>query len=135
MSLDFNSLGLQSSIEDAVMQFSIMADEMERNRQMAAIVNHQSSKRDAVLVAGAEASVVQKELLEQQLESIKRQNELLLDNYNKMKEMYDDQVQTNQEAKEDLKNSRRFNIWMMVIAVIAMFAAIASPIATILVSK
>ena len=40
-----------------------------------------------------------------------------------------------QESREDLKSSRIFNRWMMVIAVIAMLAAIASPIVTILVSN
>ena len=49
--------------------------------------------------------------------------------------MFDAQVEANKEAKEELKRSKRFNIGMMIIAIIAMFAAIAGPIATIWVSK
>ena len=49
--------------------------------------------------------------------------------------MYDAQVQSNSEAKEDLRRSCNFNAWMMVIAILAMLAAIAGPIATILVSQ
>ena len=49
--------------------------------------------------------------------------------------MFDAQVEANKDAKEDLRRSRTFNTWMMVIAIIAMFAAIASPIATIVVGK
>jgi hypothetical protein len=41
----------------------------------------------------------------------------------------------NQEAKEDLKRSKRFNVAMMIISAVAMLAAIAGPIVTILVSK
>lgn len=106
---------------------SLIADEMRRNRR-------QSAQKDATLVAGAEASIAQKELLEQQLEVVKKQNELLCDNYAKLKELYDAQVQANIEAKEELKKSKRFNAWTMVVAVIAMLAAIASPVVTLWVS-
>ena len=87
------------------------------------------------MVAGAEASIAPKELLEQQVEIIQKQNELLSDNYTKLKEMYDAQVEANKEAKEELKRSKRFNIAMMIIAIIAMLAAIAGPIATLWVSR
>ena len=66
---------------------------------------------------------------------IQKQNELLSDNYSKLKEMYDAQVEANKEAKEELKRSKRSNLIMMIIAFIAMLAAIAGPIATILVSR
>ena len=91
--------------------------------------------REERMVAGAEASIAQKELLEQQVEIVQRQNALLLDNYLKLKEMFDAQAEANQEAKEELKRSKRFNFVMMIIAIIAMLAAIAGPIATIWVSK
>ena len=48
--------------------------------------------------------------------------------------MYDAQVQTNIESNDELDRSKKFNAWMMVIAIVAMLAAIAGPIATILVS-
>ena len=49
--------------------------------------------------------------------------------------MFDAQVEAGKEAKEELKRSKQFNIAMMIIAIIAMLAALAGPIATIWVSK
>lgn len=135
MNLDLNSLNGTLSVANSALMASKIADEVERNQRLAATMARQSAARDATLVAGAEASIEQKELLQQQLEIIREQNALLCDNYEKLKEMYDAQVQENESAKEELKRSRRYNAWMMVIAIFAMFAAIAGPIATILVSQ
>ena len=66
---------------------------------------------------------------------LNQHNEQLLNNYKKLEEMYSAQKESNEEAREDLRKSRVFNGWMMVIAIIAMLAAIAGPIATILVSR
>lgn len=134
MDFNFNDLKWNLSTATSALRASAIADEMEQNQRMIAEINRQSAKRNATLIAGAEASVAQKELLEQQLEIIQKQNELLYDNYDKLKEMFDAQVQANRETKAELKQSKRFNAWMMVIAIIAMLAAIAGPIATILVS-
>ena len=134
MDFNFNDFKLDLSTATSALRASAIADEMEQNQRMIAEINRQSAKRNATLIAGAEASVAQKELLEQQLEIIQKQNELLYDNYDKLKEMFDAQVQANRETKAELKQSKRFNAWMMVIAIIAMLAAIAGPIATILVS-
>lgn len=90
------------------------------------------AQKESILVAGAEASIGQRELLAAQLEVIQKQNELLADNYGKLKELYDTQVQSTQDAKEDLLRSRRYNIVMMVISIIAMFAAVAGPVITLL---
>lgn len=137
INFDFNDIKLDLSAISAAnsaMQASIVHEQMERDRQLASEISRQSAKRDATLVAGAEASIEQKELLQQQLDIIREQNSLLCDNYNKLKEMYDAQVQTNIESKAELDRSKKFNAWMMVIAIVAMLAAIAGPIATILVS-
>lgn len=134
MDLNFNDLKLDLSAANSALRVSAIADEMEKNQRMISEINRQSAKRNATLMAGAEASVAQKELLEQQLEIIQKQNELLYDNYDKLKEMFNAQVNANQETKAELKQSKRFNAWMMVIAIIAMLAAIAGPIATIWVS-
>lgn len=135
MNLDLNSLNGTLSVANSALMASKIADEVERNQRLAATMARQSAERDATLVAGAEASIEQKELLQQQLEIIREQNALLCDNYEKLKEMYEAQVQENESAKEELKRSRRYNAWMMVIAIFAMLAAIAGPIATILVSQ
>ena len=97
--------------------------------------NQREAAHRAKLEAGAEADIAQKELLQSQLETLREQNGLLSENYEKLKAMYDSQVEANEAARNDLKSSRKFNAWMMVIAIIAMLAAIAGPIATILVSR
>ena len=107
----------------------------EESLHAVAQANKEKNEREERMVAGAEASIAQKQLLEQQVEIIQKQNELLSDNYTKLKEMYDAQVEANKEAKVELKRSKRFNLAMMVISIIAMLAAIAGPIATIWVSK
>ena len=116
-------------------QLSRIQDETERGWQLANEISRQSAKQNATLVAGAEASIAQKELLEQQLKFTQEQNKLLSENYDKLKEMYDAQIKANQEATSELVKSKRFNKWMMFIAIIAMLAAIASPIATLWVAK
>ena len=133
MNLDFSDLK-HSTINNAsdVAEFNRRQEEVFRDIAQA---NQARIEREEKMVAGAEASIAQKELLEQQVEILQKQNNLLSDNYSKLKEMFDAQVEANKEAKEDLRRSRKFNKWMMVIAIIAMFAAIAGPIATMVVSK
>lgn len=139
MNYDLDNLKSDSPIATSAKQFSDISREIARSQQTLVESSREAAKeaakRNATLVAGAEASIEQKELLQQQLEIIREQNALLCDNYEKLKEMYDAQVQENESAKEELKRSRRYNAWMMVIAIFAMLAAIAGPIATILVSQ
>ena len=133
MELDFSGIN-QSFANNA----SIIADlnrRQEESLRAVAQENQERIEREEMMVAGAEASIAQKQLLEQQVEIIQKQNELLSDNYTKLKEMYDAQVEANKEAKVELKRSKRFNLAMMIIAIIAMLAAIAGPIVTFLVSR
>lgn len=132
MGLDFS--GFNQSIANSASTIAEMNSLNEKTLRAAERANQEKIERERRLVAGAEASIAQKELLEQQVEMIQKQNELLSDNYSKLKEMYDAQVEANKEAKEELKRSKRFNLAMMIIAIIAMLAAIAGPIATFLVS-
>ena len=134
MNVDLGSLKETLSAVNSAMRVNTIAEEMAHGERVAAAIARESAKRDATLVAGAEASIEQKELLQQQLEMIREQNMFLCDNYEKLKEMYDAQVQANIAAKTELDRSKRFNAWMMVIAIIAMLAAIAGPVTTILVS-
>lgn len=131
--MDFDNKKLRDELQQAnsAMQAAAITDEIKRNQQLNNEVNKQNAERNAMFVAGAEANIAQKELLEQQLKTMKEQNELLADNYNKLKEMYDAQIVSYKEAKEDLKRSRRFNIGMMIISIIAMLAAIVGPIITL----
>lgn len=134
MNVDLSSLKETLSAANSAMRVNAIAEEMAHGERVAAAIARESAKRDATLVAGAEASIEQKELLQQQLEMIREQNVFLCDNYEKLKEMYEAQVQANIDAKTELDRSKRFNAWMMVIAIIAMLAAIAGPVTTILVS-
>lgn len=133
MGLDFSSIN--QSIANSASVVAEINRQQEETWCAVAQANQERIEREERMVAGAEASIAQKELLEQQVEIIQKQNELLSDNYTKLKEMFDAQVEANKEAKEELKRSKRFNIAMMIIAIIAMLAAIAGPIATLWVSR
>ena len=133
MNFDFGDLN-RSAINSA----KTLAEQnrlQEERLRCVAQANQARIEREEKMVAGAEASIAQKELLERQVEILQKQNNLLSDNYSKLKEMFDAQVEANKDARNDLRKSRIFNAWMMVIAIIAMFAAIAGPIATIVVGK
>ena len=150
-------------ISPAINSAQRLSAQMEESYAVIDQINREKARRDAKIVAGAEASVAQKELMEEQLVELKSQNDILAEqlkaeqaqrevleehlkvtteqntllssNYQKLEEMYNEQKESNEEAREDLRKSRVFNGWMMVIAIIAMLAAIAGPIATILVSR
>ncbi|GEM_PF-2436478 len=127
---DFNQ-----SVANSAAMLSEINRQHEESLRAVAQAKQEKIEREERMVAGAEASIAQKELLEQQVEIFQKQNDLLSDNYSKLKEMFDAQVEANKEAKEELKRSKLFNIAMMIIAIIAMLAAIAGPVATIWVSK
>ncbi len=134
MNIDLEALKQGLSVANSAVRVSAIAEETERNQRILDQINKQTARRDATLVAGAEANIAQKELLEQQIEMLHTQNDILYVNYAKLKELYETQVEANKEAKEELERSKRFNIAMMVIAIVAMIATIAGPIVTVLVS-
>lgn len=133
MGFDFS--GFNESLANSASTLAKIDRIQKESMRAAAQANQAKIEREEKMVAGAEANIAQKNLLEKQVEILQNQNELLSDNYTKLKEMYDAQVEANKEAKEELKRSKRFNLKMMIIAIIAMFAAIAGPIATVLVSR
>lgn len=135
MKSNHNDFGESLRLATSAIRASAIAEEMKKNQKIIEQANQKAIKNNEILLAGAEANIAQKELLEQQIEIFQKQNELLSDNYSKLEEMFDSQVEANKEAKEELRRSRRFNVAMMIIAIIAMLAAIAGPIATIWVSK
>lgn len=97
-----------------------VAEIQKRNEQIkAADLQHKSK-----LEKGAEASIAQRELVKNQVDLLYEQNRLLSENYDKLKEIYDAQCQSTIEAKEDLRRSRIYNAWMMVISVVSMLTAI-----------
>lgn len=134
MNIDLEALKQGLSVANSAMRVSTIAEEKEHSQRILDQISKQTAQRNATLVAGAEANIAQKELFEQQIEMLHTQNDILYGNYAKLKELYDTQVEANKEAKEELERSKRFNIAMMVIAIVAMLAAIAGPIVTVLVS-
>ncbi len=127
--------GFNQSIVNSASLVSEISHQQEESWRTIAQVNQERIEREERMVAGAEANIAQKGLLEKQVDIIQKQNELLSDNYSKLKELFDAQVEANKEAKEELRRSKRFNVAMMIIAIIAMLAAIAGPIATIWVGR
>lgn len=108
--LEFNNLILDvSSSLDSVRQISAQFD-AQRDAQYAAIeqMNREKARRDAKIVAGAEASVAQKELLEEQLKEIKEQNLQLKENYRLLNELYES---AKKEAQDNAKEARHNKIF------------------------
>ena len=161
--LDFSKLVPMTSYNMANSISEQIERRQREQQQMLEHISEHNAKKDKALFETAEASIAQKELMAQQLDELKSQNDILAEqlkaeqaqrevleehlkvtteqnallsaNYKKLEEMYSAQKESNDEAREDLHKSRVFNGWMMVIAIIAMLAAIAGPIATILVSR
>ncbi len=132
--MDIDELTKKIATVNSSIQVSVINEDIEKNQRLIEQISRHNAKRNATLIAGAEANIAQKELFEQQIEIIQKQNALLFDNYSKLKELYDVQVQTTNSAKKELKRSNRFNIAMMIISIVAMIAAVAGPITTIIVS-
>ena len=107
---------------------STLLEAAERERQAEETMRRIAAEKDAQLKAGIDAIIEQRDLMHQQVEILYEQNALLADNYDKLKEMYDAQVQANIEAKAELAKTRRYNAWMMVVSVISMLAAVASTV-------
>lgn len=159
--LNFNNLNFD--ISSTLNSARVVSEQFERNQRIVDNISRINAKRDATMMAAAEASVAQKELMEEQLVELKSQNDILSEqlkaeqaqraileehlkvtteqnglltaNYQKLEEMYNAQKESNDDARKDLHKSRVFNAWMMVIAIVAMLAAIAGPIVTVLVSR
>ena len=133
MGIDFS--GMDQSFVNSVPLVAAINRQNEETMRAVEQATQERLEREERIVAGAEANIVQNELLNRQVEIFLKQNELLSDNYNKLKELFDVQVEANKEAKEELKRSKRFNLIMMIIAIIAMLAALAGPVTTVLVSR
>ena len=159
--LNFNNLNFD--ISSTLISARAVSEHFERNQRIVDNISRINSKRDAAMMAAAEAIVAQKELMEEQFVELKSQNDILSQqlkaeqaqreileehlkvtteqngllsaNYQKLEEMYNAQKESNDDARKDLHKSRVFNAWMMVIAIVAMLAAIAGPIVTVLVSR
>lgn len=130
-----NLKDLVGNYSDFTLTAAKLAQANEEMQRTAIAAGEAKRRHDAKLEEGAEASIEQKRLLEEQIAIVSEQNVLLNENYNKLKEMYDNQVETNNQARVDLEKSREFSKWMMAISIIAMLAAVASPIVSFIVAN
>ena len=93
--LDYSNFGGYSAfLADQV------AEEQNRMQEELAAIGEYHARKDEALFQTAEASMKQKELLEQQLAEVKEQNIQLKENYRLLNELYE-------SAKEDAKNSKK----------------------------
>ncbi len=104
---NLNELLKNIDFSKAVHASSYLANDFEEQRRerqelFYEIAEH-NAKKDAALFQAAEASVAQKELLEQQLAEVKEQNLQLKENYQLLKELYES---TKDEAKSSAKEAK-----------------------------
>ncbi len=104
--LDFNSLDFDFS--STLNSARAVSEQFERNQRIADNISRINAKRDATMMAAAEASVAQKELLEEQLKEIKEQNSQLKDNYRLLNELYES---AKRDAVESAKEARHNKIF------------------------
>lgn len=104
-----------------------VAEIQKRNEQIkAADLQHKNK-----LEKGAEASIAQKELVKDQVDLLYEQNQLLSENYDKLKELYEMQRRSTEDAKAELRKTQIYNACMMIVSFISMLAAIVSTIISI----
>ena len=104
--LDFNSLNFDFS--STLNSARAVSEQFERNQRIADNVSRINAKRDATMMAAAEASVAQKELLEEQLKEIKEQNSQLNDNYRLLNELYESAKRDAVESAKEARYNKTF---------------------------
>ena len=105
--LDFGRLQDSLNLVTA-RQVSLFSEQEENHRRVVEEISREAAHRNAKIVAGAEASVAQKELLEEQLKEIKEQNSQLKDNYRLLNELYES---AKRDAVESAKEARHNKIF------------------------
>lgn len=104
--IDFGSLNLDLSTTYNSAQ-RIAAD-FERQAAILNEVGRERAERDAKIIAGAEASIAQKELLEQQLAEVKEQNRQLKENYRLLNELYESTKKEAQNNEKEARENKKF---------------------------
>ena len=106
--LDFNSLRANLDSINSAFAASQIAKQNEDAYRIARAVSEQNARRDAKMVAGAEASIAQKELLEEQLKEIREQNSQLKDNYRLLNELYESAKRDAEESAKEARHNKIF---------------------------
>lgn len=89
---------------------------------------NEESRYKSKLEKGAEASIAQRELVKDQVDLLYEQNRLLSENYDKLKELYEMQRRSTEDAKAELRKTQIYNVCMMVISIISMLMAVISTV-------
>lgn len=98
--LDFKGLNLSNLSINSAFAANQFAEQQREQQIIFDEIAEQNAKRNATIMAGAEASVAQKELLELQLAEVKEQNLQLKENYRLLNELYE-------SAKADAKSNAK----------------------------
>lgn len=98
--LDLSGLDYSVLADHSTFMANQIAEEQNRMQEALAAIGEYNAKKDEALFQTAEASMKQKELLEQQLAEVKEQNIQLKENYRLLNELYE-------SAKEDAKSSKK----------------------------
>lgn len=85
-----------------------LAEQFKERDAILDQISRDKAKRDATMLAGAEASVAQKELLEEQLKEIKEQNSQLKENYRLLNELYESAKKEAQDNAKEAKHNKIF---------------------------
>lgn len=101
--LDFNSINID--ISSTLNSAYAVAQQLQASQETIDELSKINAKRDATMMAGAEASVAQKKLLEEQLAEIRAQNSQLKENNRLLNELYEsakrDAVESSKEARHN----------------------------------
>lgn len=106
-----NKLDLKNfnfDISPAINSAQLLAEQFKERDKILDQISREKAKRDATMIAGAEASVAQKELLEEQLKEIKEQNSQLKENYRLLTELYESAKKEAQDNAKEAKHNKIF---------------------------
>lgn len=104
--MDFNNLNFD--VSSAFNSAQLLAEQFKERDKLLDQISRDKAKRDATMVAGAEASVAQKELLEEQLKEIKEQNLQLRENYRLLNELYESAKKDAQDSAKEARHNKIF---------------------------
>lgn len=99
----FKNIELPKVVPNTAYLANEFAEQQRKQQKIFDEIAEHNAKKDAALFQAAEASVAQKELLEQQLAEVREQNAQLKENYNLLKDLYES---TKEEARNNAKEAK-----------------------------
>lgn len=125
---NFDSMaGLKRQISESG---RVQRDAIESAQQRKREQEQREIENNLALKAQLEEEKKQNEILKLNLKEAEKQNVQLHNNYEKLEQIYKIKERELIDSSNELKKSKKYNFWMMIIAIIAMVGAVASPIVT-----